>query len=396
MRIAKALVLVLVAACGGSQDAPTTVTTGPEGPAPDDPAVTTGEETPVETPAPKPEPPKPLTLEERIAFHDGCFKSFLAEEPDFFTRCYTEDSSDELVDSGDPVANGVAGIAASSKPFWDGFTLTGAGVLNLGNGDNVISVAVISATHDGVFNGMPATNKTSSLLVAEVQNLDDKGRHGDVRTYVDLGTMMGQLGMAPKGAKVRKPAAVPAEPVRTIVATGAESETANVDAVRVGFDLFNKHDWKALTAVYAADAVLSDQSAPADYAGSKAIEKQFKEIGKAFPDVKEEITAIWGAGDYVVAESTLTGTNKAAAPGRGIKKATKKPVTLRTAHVFQMEGGKVKQHWLFANGMAMAMQLGLIKPPAAAKPAEKAAEPAAEKTDKPADKSDKKPAKKDE
>jgi hypothetical protein len=47
----------------------------------------------------------------------------------------------------------------------------------------------------------------------------------------------------------------------------------------------------------------------------------------------------------------------------GIKKATKKAITLRSAHVFLLADGKVKQHWEFANGMAMAMQLGLIAPP---------------------------------
>jgi steroid delta-isomerase-like uncharacterized protein len=362
MRIVKALVLVLVAACGGSQGG---TATGPDEGPPDDQTITT-DQPPTEE-APPPPPPKPLTLEERIAFHDGCFESFLGEEPDFFTRCYTEESSDELVDSGEPPAKGLAAIEASTRPFWAGFQLTGGGVLNLGNGDNVVSIAVVTAIHDGEFAGMPATNKTSSLLVAEVQNLDEKGRHGTVRVYLDFATMMGHLGAAPKGAKIRKAAAVPTDPPQTIVATGSETETKNLETVRAGFDAFNKHDWKALTGFYAADAVFSAQMMPADLTGTKALEKHFKELGKAFPDIKSEISTSWAAGDYVVVESTHTGTNKAAAPGMGIKKATKKAITLRSAHVFLLADGKVKQHWEFANGMAMAMQLGLIAPPPAAK-----------------------------
>jgi len=391
MRIAKALVLVLVASCGGAGT--TTTTTGPDEVPPDDPAVTTDQQPTEEAPPPKPAP-KPLTLEERIAFHDGCFESFLGEEPDFFTRCYTEESSEELVDSGEPPAKGLAAIEASTRPFWDGFQLTGGGVLNLASGDNVVSIGVITAIHDGEFAGMPASSKTASLMVAEVQNLDAQGRHGQVRVYLDFATMMGHLGAAPKGAKIRKAAAVPTDPPKTIVATGSETETKNLETVRAGFDAFNKHDWKALVGFYAADAVFSAQMMPADLNGSKALEKHFKELGKAFPDIKSEISASWAAGDYVVVETTHTGTNKAAAPGMGIKKATKKPITLRSAHVFLLADGKVKQHWEFANGMAMAMQLGLI-PPGQAK-AEEKAEAKAEKKDEKADAKAEKAEKKDE
>jgi steroid delta-isomerase-like uncharacterized protein len=361
MRITRAAVLVMVAACGGggSQSKETV-----------DPQPVVTEPPPKKEPPP---PPKPLTVEERVAVHDSCFADFVAEAPDFFERCYTETSSDELVDTGDAPAVGIEAIMAASKPFWDGFALEGQLLLNVASENSLFTVAVLRGTHDADFMGMPPSGKTFGQLVAEVQNLDDKGRHGAARTYVDMGTFMAHLGGAKKGTKFRPVAELGGEP-RTVIAEGSELETANLAFVKAGFETFAKHDAKAMTALYTPDAVISQQMAPADVKGAKAITKMFKEFFKAFPDASLEVTSSWAAGDFVVAEATLTGTNKAAAKGMGIKKATKKPITLRTAHVFQIVDGKVAQHWEFANGLSMAIQLGLVKPP----PPPAAKEPAAE------------------
>lgn len=350
MRIARVVVLVLVAACGGSQAGKKTVAKVIK------PAPTTDTK-------PPPPPPKPLTTEERVAAHDGCFADFFAEKPEFFTRCYTADSSEEIVDSGDPPAVGTPAIAASTRPMWDAFKLEGQVRMNLANGDKALTIALIRGTQDGTFNGLPASGKAFGVFVAEAQNLDDQGRHGHVRNYVDLAGMMAQLGGAPKGTKFRAPYVLSDKPPLVSIATGSDVETANVAAIQAGFELFNKKDWKGLTAAYFGDAAISEQTAPADLQGSKAIGKYFAELGKGFSNAQEKIDDIWAAGDFVVAETTFTGTNDGPAPSLGIKKATNKAVTVRTAHVFRLEKGKVSQQWIFGNGMALPVQLGLITPP---------------------------------
>lgn len=375
MRNAKALMLVLLAACGGTQGGGTTSGGGGGGDEMTEGDPVEEQDPPEEVePPPPPPPPKPLTTEERVAVHDGCFQKFWSESPDFIDACYSDASSEETIDSGEPPNVGKEAITASTNAFWAGFTMQGETKLNLANGENVFTMALLTGTHDGEFMGMPATNKSFGMLAAEVQNLDEKGRHGQVRLYMDMATWMAQLGMAPKGAKFRPAMALTGGETTTVIASGSEAEAANVALVQSGFEAFNKHDAKALTAFYADDAVISEQWAPADTKGKKAIEKQFKELFKAFPDAKDEVGAIWGAGDYVVVETTFSGTNKAAAPGMGIKKATKKKATVRGASVFKIADGKVKEHWSFGNGMAFAIQLGLMKPP----PAPKAAEPAAD------------------
>ncbi len=368
MRIASTLAFTLLVACGGGKSNSNTT------PPPDDPEE--DQDIPDEEPPPEevekrppPPPPEPMTLEQRVAFHDGCFDSFLAEEPDFFKRCYTESSSDELVDA-QPAAQGIAAIEAATMPFWQGFALEGKEILTIASGTNVASVGAMRTTNDADFMGMPATNKTAGLLVLEVMDLDDQGRHGIVRTYLDMGTWMTQLGMGPKGAKSRKVMELPTAEPTTVIATGSETETKNLALLQTGIDLVNKHDAKGLAKMFTKDAVVSDQAMPADVKGTKNIEKMFKSLFTAFPDAKEEVAQSWAAGDYVFAETVMTGTNKGKFPEMGIKKATKKSVRVRTAHVFKLVDGKVAEHWRFTNGMAVAMQLGLVKAPPAATPAD--------------------------
>ena len=339
---------IFVAACGGSAPAKKVVK-------------------PVEVVVapPPPPPPTPLTLQERLAFHASCFADFVGEVPESFTRCFSVSSTQDLVDSGQPLATGTPEIAAATRPLWESFKLEGETRMVLAAGDHALTIALVRGTHDGKpFNGLPASQKTFGVFIAESLTLDDQGRHGAVRNYLDIGGMMGQLGAGPKGQTFRKPYEPTGRPAFEATGTGSEAETANVAAVQGAFDLFNKQDWKGVAATYLADAAISEQTAAADTEGGKAIGKYYVELGKAFPDARQAVDTIWGAGDFVVAETTFTGTNDGPAPALGVKKATKKAVTLHRAHVFRLDGGKVLQHWIFGNGMAMAIQLGLVTPPA--------------------------------
>ena len=81
----------------------------------------------------------------------------------------------------------------------------------------------------------------------------------------------------------------------------------------------------------------------------------------AFPDAKVATTSVWGAGDYVVVAGRFEGTNSGPFAAMGVKKATGKPVAVRFVEITKWQGGKVKEDWLFYDGMAFAGQLGLLK-----------------------------------
>lgn len=51
-------------------------------------------------------------------------------------------------------------------------------------------------THDGEFNGVPATNKTVDILGTDVFTADGDGRVTEIRAYYDSVSILRQLGLA--------------------------------------------------------------------------------------------------------------------------------------------------------------------------------------------------------
>ncbi len=360
IRVRHLSLVLLICGCGGSDKGTTTpnevATTEQTAPAePVEPPAT-----PAETPAqPPPPPPKKLTTEELIKAHDACFAAFVAKDEKKYTDCYTAESTDELVDSGMPVAKGAQQALESAKQFWNAFPdLSGAIAMNLGNGNSLAVVAVVTGTNTAEMMGHPATNKKFGQYALEIIDMTDDGRHGNVRLYVDLATMAAQIGHIKQ--KSRPVAKKPDGEPKVAIATDSETERKNVKTVTDGIEAWNKRDWKAVEASYTKDVVFSDQMMPADAKGAKNAVKALQAYAKGFSDGKVKVDKIWGAGDYVVAEQTFTGTNDGVLPAMGVKKKTGKPVTIRFATVLRLEGDKVKEEGLFANGMAIAMQLGLM------------------------------------
>jgi ketosteroid isomerase-like protein len=346
-KTAPLLVLFAIAACDK----------GADGPASPDTAAGDGGAT---EPAPAPAP-DPLTLEQRIAFHDGCFADWVKEEPTFIERCNAAETSEEMVDGGEPPGVGLEAIRARTEGFWKAFTLAGEPVVTLGHGEKTATIYAITLVHDGQFQDMAPTNKKVGMHVVETGSLLADGRHGATKIYLDQGTMMAQLGASK--AKARPPIELSGQPRAYALGTDTEAEKANVELVKAAFAAVSAHDVAAAAALYAPEAVLSNQAAPVDITGSKKITAFLKELTKAFPDLSVKIDDVWGAGDWVYAEATSAGTNQAAFKTMGIKKKTGKPFTLHEAHVLRFEEGKVQEHWIFANGAALAGQLGLLPPP---------------------------------
>jgi predicted ester cyclase len=100
-------------------------------------------------------------------------------------------------------------------------------------------------------------------------------------------------------------------------------------------------------------------SAPKDQSANESV-AGLVDMFKAFPDGALVPASIWGAGDYVVAVGRFQGTNTGPSPMMGIKRATGKAVGVGYLEIARFENGKVKEDWLFYNGMAFASQLGLM------------------------------------
>lgn len=335
----------------------------------------------------KPEPPKPLTADEMAKRYDECWGFYNARDWKSFETCYAPGATSDFVDSGMPPATGFAEIQEKhSKPFLDAFPdAKGTVELTLISGRNAATVALYTGTHTAPLKSpmgeIPPTNKKIGMRVAHMAHFTDDGHAVDKQWfYNDIGTMMSQLGLSPAPAR---PVTETANPHETVVAKDDDTEKKNLATVTTLGDAFNKHDTKAIDAVLADDLKWGEIGMPKDWNKKEAVAAH-GELFKGFPDLKFTPGTQFAAGDWVVQQGVMTGTNKGDMPTMHIKK-TGKPVNLNYLQFWKFnKDGKIAESWGYWNGAAMAMQLGMMPPPGGAAPA--GAGSAAKPGDKAADK----------
>jgi len=354
------LVLSLMAAC--QQQEPAVAPLPPPPPA-EPPAAASP--VPAAPPAELPAPP-PATADERAKWLKNCWALFNAKDFAQFQTCYAEDATSEQVDLGMPPLVGRANIIErNARVFASAFPdLTGEIELMLVSGSDVLSVVLLRGTHQGALPGpqgaISATNKKIGYLVLQhVQTTVDGRSVGRERFIYDGGTFMSQVGVSPvPGRKVLEQGWAD-RPL--LVSSGSEAERANLATLAAWTLAVNQHEVSALAALMTDDVVFADLSAPADRVSKKEVLKAHDDMRKAFPDLKVDQSAAWAAGDYVVSAGRFTGTSTGDAPSMKLRK-TGKSVNLEYYMVTKLEGGKVKNNWLFSNGLAFAGQLGLLPP----------------------------------
>src|SRR5258706_15430173 len=84
-------------------------------------------------------------------------------------------------------------------------------------------------------------------------------------------------------------------------------------------------------------------------------------MSKAMPDAKITPKNVWAAGDYVIAETEMTGTLKGAI---GPIKPTNKTGTIHMVDVALVKDGKMAHGWAYGSSAEFANAFGLMKPKA--------------------------------
>lgn len=288
-----------------------------------------------------------------------------AKWDDFKTKCLSKDYKAHQADGEDLGADQALEWFKSQHTAFPDMKMQPQ--LVLVDGRNILSVSLITGTHTGTLKGpmgeVPATNKKIGQLMFHRLTIDDENRASEEWAYFDPATMASQLGLLPKEAPPMRPAmdkGMDGAPVIVVAADDAK-EKANLEAWQKSLAAFQSKKAADYMAFYTDDAVESDQAGEKDHKGKKDIQAGSEMFHKAFPDLKIETPDTFAAGDYVVAMGTFTGTNDGPL---GPMKPTKKKITGEFAEVVKMKDGKVAELWRFRNGMAMAMQLGLMGPPA--------------------------------
>jgi ketosteroid isomerase-like protein len=124
---------------------------------------------------------------------------------------------------------------------------------------------------------------------------------------------------------------------------------------------FNKHDAKAIAALYDEDAVFVERGEFVSVGTS--IESNYQRLFDAFPDGATAIARSWHKGDTVVFEYVEGGTNTGA---HGAQKATGKKVGYVGASVLQFNAnGRVKKDTTYYDELTMEVQAGWAQGPLA-------------------------------
>lgn len=98
------------------------------------------------------------------------------------------------------------------------------------------------------------------------------------------------------------------------------------------------------------------------YVTDEALLQHVEMFEKAFPQYRLEAEDIIEQGDKVVVRARFTGTHNG--EFNGIP-ATGRTVDLPLIIIYRFEGGKIAEHWMEANHLALLTQLGVMSTEAA-------------------------------
>ena len=282
-----------------------------------------------------------------------------------FTAWYAPKAIGHRPDHDPATITGAEALAADAFAFRAAFPdAKGAPQLVLVNDRMVAAAVLVTGTNTGPLpGGLPATGRKLGMLIFHGVGFDDANQVSEEWWVMDGNSFASQLGLSPAPGRPVVEQGAAGAPV-IVVATGSDTEKANLAATAKGNDDFNKHDVAAVMAGWADDAVESDQASPADTIGKAAIEPGVKMFLGGFSDGKISPIAVWAAGDYVFQAAMFVGTNDG---DLGPMKKTGRAVTMTIVELSKLDGGKVKQLWRFFDGIAMSRQLA--PPPDATRPA---------------------------
>ena len=153
----------------------------------------------------------------------------------------------------------------------------------------------------------------------------------------------------------------------TAVASEALTAEQMITIAREQVDAFNSGDWERLEAGLAADASYHEFATQRKVDGPERIVELFKGWKTAFPDAAGTVTSAVGSGNTAALEVTWKGTHTGPlASPQGPIPPTGKRMVLPYVDLFRVRNGKITEHRVYYDQMALLGQLGLLPVPAAA------------------------------
>ena len=140
------------------------------------------------------------------------------------------------------------------------------------------------------------------------------------------------------------------------------STEENLRVIDRALEAFNARDWNGFLRLHVESVIDYDPGVPEPIKGRAALGEFVKGFVTAFPDLHFRKERSFGQGDWVCAEVLVSGTHRGPMPGPGGKMipATNKPIRVKEAVVFKLDGGEIAEVHEYYDLAGMMGQLGLM------------------------------------
>jgi predicted ester cyclase len=302
---------------------------------------------------------KPAAQDELVRWYQNFWNKFNTKAWNDLRESYASNAVSQQLGYGQSSSTGPDGIVKSFQDFAK--TVPDAGckpLMILAGANHVTGICLLKGTNTGPIAGpdgkeLAPTNRKLGLYLGHSIEIDPGGRVVKEIGILDGTTLETQLGFLQMAVRPLEQGEVLSPLI--VMAKNGEMDRKNVETERGQLAAWNKHDMAGMDMYEADDFVLHDLTAPNDQNKTQALELN-KAYWKGFSGAKIDITSIWGAGDYVSVVGAFAGTNDGDFVPMKMKKTGKK-VVVPLLNIFRIDGGKVKEEWVFFDSASLRSQL---------------------------------------
>ena len=135
----------------------------------------------------------------------------------------------------------------------------------------------------------------------------------------------------------------------------------NVRIVRDADDAYRDQDWDRFLNFHSESVVVHSPELAEPTKGREALRKLVQGYYAAFPNMSVKRGRVFGQGDSVFLEQSLSGTNTGPMTGPAGEEIppTNKPMRVQQALMFTVENGQIQEARVYFDQLSMLAQLGL-------------------------------------
>ncbi len=224
-------------------------------------------------------------------------------------------------------------------------------------GEAAVVEWTLRGTQSGEWMGVNPTSRPVTIAGLTLCWFNLNGLINEVHVYFDAGSVLTQLGAAPKGLPPPlQPPASPASP-EVVIAEGKHEEAENVAALRSSFDALEGKNEAAFVAPMADDVELIRLDRASPERGKEAQRAYFRWITHGIHSLAQTPRSSWGAGNFAIEEYSLSGVNSGKlvnAPSSG------HALRLHFVDICELSAGKIMRIWRYGNSLEPLAQVGAI------------------------------------